>query len=31
MSRIKELFVEKNRNILNVYFTAGFPALNEHA
>jgi tryptophan synthase alpha chain len=29
MSRIKELFVRKNQNILNVYFTAGYPALND--
>ncbi len=28
MSRIKELFERKKQNILNVYFTAGFPALN---
>jgi tryptophan synthase alpha chain len=28
MSRIGELFARKNQNILNVYFTAGFPALN---
>ena len=27
MSRIKELF-ERKKNILNVYFTAGFPALD---
>lgn len=27
MSRIKELFASKKQNILNVYFTAGFPAL----
>jgi tryptophan synthase alpha chain len=29
MSRIKELFARKNKNILNVYFTAGYPALND--
>jgi tryptophan synthase alpha chain len=28
MSRISELFEKKNGNILNVYFTAGFPQLN---
>jgi tryptophan synthase alpha chain len=28
MSRIGELFKTKNQNVLNVYFTAGFPALN---
>ena len=28
MSRIKELFDGKQQNILNVYFTAGFPALD---
>ena len=28
MSRIKELFERKKQNVLNVYFTAGFPALN---
>ena len=28
MTRIEELFERKNKNILNVYFTAGFPALN---
>ena len=28
MSRIGEMFEKKNKNILNVYFTAGFPALN---
>jgi tryptophan synthase alpha chain len=28
MSRIGELFGKKNKNLLNVYFTAGFPALN---
>jgi tryptophan synthase alpha chain len=27
MSRIKELFARKNRDILSVYFTAGFPSL----
>ncbi|HXB29465.1 MAG TPA: tryptophan synthase subunit alpha [Puia sp.] len=29
MSRIKELFVKKKQNVLNVYFTAGYPALND--
>ncbi len=28
MSRIKELFEKKKKNVLNVYFTAGFPILN---
>ena len=28
MSRIKELFEQKKRNILNVYCTAGYPKLN---
>jgi tryptophan synthase alpha chain len=28
MSRIKKLFDKKNKNILSVYFTAGFPLLN---
>jgi tryptophan synthase alpha chain len=28
MSRIKELFERKKKNVLNVYFTAGFPLLN---
>ena len=28
MNRIKELFQKKNKNILSVYFTAGFPQLN---
>jgi tryptophan synthase alpha chain len=28
MSRIKELFDSKQQNILNVYFTAGFPVLD---
>ena len=28
MNRIEELFSTKNRNILSVYFTAGFPVLN---
>ncbi len=29
MSRIKELFFKKKRGILNVYFTAGFPHLDD--
>src|ERR1700690_813130 len=29
MSRIGELFGRKKQNVLNVYFTAGFPALND--
>ncbi len=29
MNRIAELFLKKNQNILSVYFTAGFPALND--
>lgn len=28
MNRIKDLFEKKNKNVLSVYFTAGFPALN---
>lgn len=28
MSRIKELFQKKNKSVLNVYFTAGFPKLD---
>ena len=28
MSRIKELFERKKKNVLNIYFTAGFPFLN---
>jgi tryptophan synthase alpha chain len=28
MTRIKELFLRKKGNILNVYFTAGYPSLN---
>ncbi len=28
MNRIKELFKKKSKNILSVYFTAGFPVLN---
>jgi tryptophan synthase alpha chain len=28
MNRIKELFERKDREILSIYFTAGFPALN---
>ncbi len=27
MNRINKLFSEKNKNILNVYYTAGFPDL----
>nr|MCU0471677.1 tryptophan synthase subunit alpha [Arcicella sp.] len=29
MNRIKQLFQEKTHNILNVYFTAGFPQIND--
>jgi tryptophan synthase alpha chain len=29
MNRIKRLFQEKNRNILNIYFTAGYPNLQD--
>ena len=29
MSRIGEMFEAKKQNILNIYFTAGFPALND--
>lgn len=31
MNRIKQLFINKNKNILSVYFTAGFPNLNNTA
>ena len=27
MTRIEELFSKKNKNICNIYFTAGFPKL----
>src|SRR5690349_821238 len=30
-NRITELFAKKKSNILNVYYTAGFPALNDTA
>ena len=29
MNRIKKLFQEKEQDILNIYFTAGFPSLND--
>lgn len=29
MNRIKQLFEEKQKNILSIYFTAGFPHLND--
>lgn len=29
MNRITKLFQEKNNNILNIYFTAGYPKLND--
>ena len=29
MKRLKKLFKQKNRNILNVYFTAGYPKLGD--
>lgn len=29
MNRIKELFEKKNKDILSIYFTAGFPKLND--
>lgn len=29
MNRIKQLFEKKNENILSIYFTAGFPQLND--
>lgn len=29
MSRLKKLFAEKNKDLLNIYFTAGFPNLND--
>src|ERR1700729_4280884 len=28
MTRIEELFLRKNKNVLNVYCTAGYPELN---
>lgn len=31
MNRIEKLFKNKNRNILSIYFTAGFPGLNDTA
>lgn len=31
MSRIQELFHRKNNNILNIYFTAGYPNMNDTA
>ncbi len=29
MNAIQKLFAEKNKNILSIYFTAGFPHLND--
>ena len=29
MNRIEELFSKKKQNILSVFFTAGFPSLND--
>ena len=29
MNRIQKLFSEKKKNILSIYFTAGFPQLND--
>ena len=29
MNRIKKLFSEKKKNIVSIYFTAGFPQLND--
>ncbi|MDD2793910.1 MAG: tryptophan synthase subunit alpha, partial [Sediminibacterium sp.] len=29
MSRIKQIFSQKKQRVLNVYFTAGYPALND--
>ena len=29
MNRIKKLFAEKQKDILNIYFTAGYPNLND--
>lgn len=29
MNRLKELFINKRHNILSIYFTAGFPQLND--
>jgi tryptophan synthase alpha chain len=31
MNRIKQLFAQKQKNILSVYFTAGYPQLNDTA
>ena len=31
MNRIEKLFNDKNRNILSIYFTAGFPGLDDTA
>ncbi len=31
MNKINKLFSEKKSNILSIYFTAGFPALNDSA
>ncbi|HET6225730.1 MAG TPA: tryptophan synthase subunit alpha, partial [Bacteroidia bacterium] len=31
MNKINKLFKEKNNNILSIYFTAGFPSLNDTA
>jgi len=29
MNRINKLFQEKKNNILSIYFTAGYPSLND--
>ena len=29
MNRITNLFKEKKKNILSIYFTAGYPSLND--
>ena len=31
MNRIEKLFKDKNRNVLSIYFTAGFPGLEDMA
>ncbi len=31
MNRINKLFRNKNKNILSIYFTAGFPGLDDTA
>ena len=29
MNRIEQLFQRKDKNVLNIYFTAGYPGLND--